>query len=326
LAASWRAGPSGLAVTAGRQTAAELSRVSIFDGVLLRIVRPRWAAGIFSGTQPDARDFGYATEIREHGAFIRSNFGEGGVGRYALIGGIVGSYHSGTIDREYAFLQWRGDGSRLSTDLYQQLDLNRGWKRRAGQGPVTASNTYVFSRLRLTDLLSVEGAFDGRQAVRVYRYRETPETQFDDTYRRGVWAGVTQRIGRRFQLGARARVSSVGSSEQLHTFTLTSSASWPVLGSLRARWRSTSYDNRWTRGWMHSLNLGWAVGARLSFDLTQGCRLERSGEPTSDESYWSEANLNLGLGRHWSATGSAESTYGRESDVWTYFSGLRYRL
>ena len=77
---------------------------------------------------------------------------------------------------------------------------------------------------------------------------------------------------------------------------------------------------------MHSLNLGWAVGARLSFDLTQGCRLERSGGPTSEQSYWSEANLDLDLGRHWSATGSAESAYGREGDVWTYFSGLRYRL
>ena len=325
-AGRWEPRDSGWQVTAGRQVSSDLSRVSSFDGVLGEYAGARWSAGAFSGTQPDPRDYGYATEIREHGGFLKYERRGSGPDRWSLTGGVVGSYHASGIDREYVFGQWRRNGRTLSANLGQEVDVNRGWKRSRGERTLSATNANGSCRYRLSGSTAVEAGFDDRRAIRLYRYKETPETAFDDSHRQGVWLGASQSLARRHQIALRSRVSTMSSARTVRSVNATYTGSWPELSSLHVRARSSRFVNTRVSGWLHSVGVGGALGSGLALEVTQGIRLESAPRTTATRVYWGEIDLDFRLGRRWSSSTSVEYNHGPAEDHRRYYSGLRYRL
>jgi len=189
LAAMWAPEDSPLEVSVGRQYATALANVSIFDGVLAQWRKRRWLAGAFTGTQPDPRDFSQSSAIREHGGFFQYRSDPDGATRWSVTTGLIGSYEQGEINREFGYLQGRYLARRLSIYLVQEIDVNRGWRKQAEGSTLTRSSTYASVRYRLTDAVSLNGGFDNRRHIRLYRDIETPETEFDDSYRQGARLG-----------------------------------------------------------------------------------------------------------------------------------------
>jgi hypothetical protein len=322
----WRPTKPGLRVSVGRQMAADLSRVSTFDGLLAEYGRARWSVGLLSGTQPDYSGYGYSTDIREHGGFVKYERQGTSTRQWSVTGGLVGSYYKGSIDREYVFAQWHGNTDRLTTSLAQELDFNRGWKRSKGERVFSVTNSEAYCRFRVVESLAMESGFDDRRNVRLYRFKETPETQFDDTHRQGLWAGVSQSLRKRHHVELRARASAEGSSRAVNSVNVNYSGSWPELSSLRVRTRSTRYDSGRACGWLHSLSAGCSVGTHLAVELTQGVRIEDPGDNRVEQMTWGQVDTDLSLGRHWSFSLSAEYGRGANEDHRTYYSGTRYRF
>jgi hypothetical protein len=322
----WSTKEPGLRISAGRQMSADLPRVSTFDGLLAEYGRERWSIGLLSGTQPDYTGYGYSTDIREHGGFVKYERQGSTANGWSVTGGLVGSYHEGSIDREYLFGQWYGNTDRWTTSLAQEFDFNRGWKRSRGERAISVTNSEAYGRVRVVESMAMEAGFDDRRNVRLYRFKETPETQFDDTHRQGLWAGVSQSLAKRHQVELRARGSAGGSSRAVNSVNVNYSGSWPEVSSLRVRTRTTRYDSGRARGWLHSLSAGCAIGAHFAVELTQGVRLESAGATHVERMDWGQVDTDFGLGRHWSLSLSAEYSRGANEDRRAYYSGTRYRF
>jgi hypothetical protein len=325
-AGTWQSSQDRWRIAAGRLNSPDLPQVSIFDGALGEHLRGVWSFGVFSGSQPDPHRMGYSSFIREYGGFAKiEKRGETAAG-WSLTSGAVASYHRGEVDREYLFLQWNGNTERWSTNLSQEIDFNRAWKRRAGEKAFSLTSTYGYCQFRPIESWALEAGSDDRRNIRFYRDKETPETQFDDSHQRGYWGGVMKSFARRYQFALRARVSDSAFSRRTHSVNLTSSGSWPTLGALRVRLRNTQYDNGRLSGWLHTISAGGSIGSRMSLDVTQGVRRERSDVPVIDVIHWTEIDADLSLGRSWSLSLSAEINRGSNDDHRMYYSGLRWRF
>ncbi len=111
-ALSWVPGGAAPRITAGRQYAAALTSVGLFDGISVDLDRSRWSVGAFSGMQPDAASFGLSSDVREHGAYGQLHHRVGGSRPWSLTVGGIGSYQAGEIDREYGFARLAANGPR----------------------------------------------------------------------------------------------------------------------------------------------------------------------------------------------------------------------
>lgn len=321
LEASWKAGGSPWRVSAGRQLCPSLAAVNVFDGLLVQHEGPHWSAGLFAGTQPDPIDYGYSDLVREAGAFVRYEARRGRT-RWSATSGAVGSYEEGELNREYLFLQTRYFDRRWSLSLSQELDINRGWKTDAGEPVLSPSNTYAFARRAVTEKTVLEGGFDNRRRIRLYRDRVTPETDFDDSYRQGVWAGITQEIGE-LRLSLRGR----SASGEVRSYTLRSRWNVPGLRALRVGGRNTRFENAGGDGWLHSGDVDVSLGSRIRIELTRGIRRGNDAETGGAESLdWSAVDLDVGLAGGWFFTLSAEESRGADERNRNYQSSASYRF
>ncbi|NNE44927.1 MAG: hypothetical protein HKN12_12030, partial [Gemmatimonadetes bacterium] len=312
---------------AGRQTATALTAVGIFDGLSLEYGR-KWRVGAFTGSQPDVRDFGLSGAVREHGLWLDWRETAEGSSRWRLTTGVVGSYTEGEINRENLVLQARYSGPRLFVSAIQDVDLNRGWKADAGESAVSVTSSFVTARYLVTERLSLDGGVDTRRSIRFYRDRETPETEFDDTYREGYWTGIVLRPSRSSRIGAQARRTTGGSSGDADTGTLTASNTWPSFRNLRIRLRSTGYRNETLSGWLHAVGVGLDVRNGIHADIGGGVR-DESGltrNAAADDIRWYSLDVDYRLTRAWFLLVSLERTLDADvSSDQVFLSGL-YRF
>jgi hypothetical protein len=324
LSGRWQRPGSPIRVTAGRQASTSLAAVSVFDGVLGEYASSRRNAGIFFGYQPDYRTYGVSDDIAEAGGFVGFRRRGGPRRELSLTGGAVASYERGAINREYLFLQ-----SRLRTPgtfLYfsQQIDVNRGWKREAEGRAFTFTNIYAHGRHDIREGTTVEAGYDNRRNIRLYRYRVTPETEFNDSYRQGFWTGVQQDFGHLFRAGLRGRTRTGG----IRSATFTGRLAWREMRSLRIRSRTTVYENQSADGVLTSVSAGFRAGILNPIEVTRGLRDEKHGaDPELDEHLtWTAVDASVNLGRHWYMWISAESNRGRSEKNDAIYSSLFYRF
>jgi hypothetical protein len=310
LLGRWRPPGRGLAITAGRQISASLASVSIFDGVAAAYETGHWAAGIFGGTQPGLEDFGWSDRIREYGLWI----GWKSLGREtkgSLTTGFVGSYDEGSLDREYFVVTGRLRRGTVFAHATQEIDLNRGWK--ADREPsLTPTSTFLGARWDVRRNVSLDAGFDTRRAIRLYRHRVTPETEFDDSYRQGIWAGVRVRPLAHTSLGASFRRSAGGGAGAANAATVTLRSGRPALHDVSATIRSTRYHNEQLDGWLHSLTAGASLGSRIHADLTFGLRDETDGglSTGTNDLRWTALDLDARVSRSWYMLLSGERSEG----------------
>lgn len=327
MAVDWSGADVPVRITVGRQFQPAMASLSIFDGVSAAWSGGRWSAGILTGSQPDGSDFGLSTDVKEHGAYFQyRRTGEQGR-KLALTTGLIGSYEESEINREYLYLQSIYTTRKLALYLTEEVDFNRGWKKELGESSVDSSATYLNLRYRLTDGFSVRAGYDNRRNVRLYRDRETPETEFDDDYRTGVWAGTSYRFAGHYRVGADYRNSTGGTRGDSDQVTGTFGVYGLTHRSIGGGLRLTHYSS--------DLLAGDLVSAYGSVNLSQAVRLQVSaGIREEEDSFdsgpqqetWYGLDLDWQLGRRWYVLGSWNRETGDLEAIDTLYTALSFRF
>ena len=324
----WRSTGDRYRFTVGRQFSSALANLSTFDGAQFEYDKPRWGLGAFGGTQPEPIDYGFSTDVTEYGAFARFRATPGARVRWETIVAGIGSYEQGKINREYVALLGNMTSAKVSLMLQQDIDVNRGWKRDAEGSQVSFSNTFATARLRASKSLDFDAGYDNRRNVRLYRDYVSPETDFDDTYRQGMWGGVGVGFASRYRVGASARSSTGGSSGDAMSYTLNATASHVTSAHVQLRLRSTRYENDNTDGWMHTVACGSAIGARFMVELFGGYRDDHSklfAVPDASTTWFGlDTDVDLGNSLYLNLSGERNDN-GAESYDQVY-TGLSWRF
>ncbi len=290
----------GPQLTVGRQYLPTVSSVSLFDGAMVGLQRSRIGAGAFIGSEPDPRSMGYSTDIRSYGLFVEGRNAPGATTRWSLAGGAVGSYAPGAINREFGFLQASLSSPTVSIFAAQELDLNRTWKAEAGEPSVTWTSTFATVQVRPAEWMTLQGGVDNRRSVRLYRDLIDPETEFDDSFRQGIWGGTSFQFGKHTRVGGDARRTLGGAGTASHTSSLNGYATVDRLTPLRLslRGRVNRYQAVERSGSLQSLGVTARPTSWLGLGVTGGRRQE-SGTvaPEGRSMNWYAVDLDAGLGR-----------------------------
>jgi len=315
-------------LTVGRQYLPTVTSVSLFDGALVEWQPARFGAGLFVGSEPDPVTMGYSSEVRSYGLFLEGRSAPGARARWSLSGGAVGSYVSGVVNREFAFVQASFSTAGFTSFVAQEFDFNRGWKAEAGEAVVVPTSTFAMVAARPAEWLSLQAGFDNRRNVRLYRDYVNPEVVFDDAFRQGLWGGAGIAIGRHVRLGGDARATLGGPDSLSRTRSWTATGSLERLTSLQVgvRARATHYTAPSRDGWLYSGTLLTRPGGRLGVEFNAGARREAGNILGARQTRWFGANLDVGLGRSWYVllSGSRETGDGAAGDQ--VFTSLSFRF
>lgn len=326
--AAWNARESGFRVSLGRQVSPSLATISLFDGLAVELDGSRFAIGGLTGSQPDPVSYRTSSEIRDHGAYFRVHNLPDEKRFWSFTTGLIGSYSHGEINREFVYLQGQYVGPKVMGSVAQEIDYNRGWRSDAGESTVSPTSTFASVRLRATPHLDLDGGFDNRRSVRLYRDRVTPETEFDDAYRRGVWVGATTRFAERYSVGVDARTHGGGDAGSTQSYGLRLQADRITRLGLGVRSRSTKYAGDQFDGWLQSLSVGMTPTQTIHFEITGGVREEtHANAPMLDGRLrWVALDLDVALGRHFYLLFSGESDAGDLASTKQGYVGLTYRF
>lgn len=324
----WRSTSDNYHLTLGRQFSNALASISTFDGAELAYEKPRWGLGAFAGTQPAPVDYGFSTDIAEYGVYGRWRNLPSASTRWEIVTAAIGSYDHGHINREYVALLGRVMSSRASLMLQQDADMNRGWKRDAGESAVTLTNTFASVHWRASHAVDLDAGYDNRRNIRLYRDFVSPETQFDDAYRQGVWGGAGASFARHYRVGLSARTATGGSSGNANTYTGLASVTHVTPAQLDFRLRSTHYDNDASDGWMHTLAADCSLGESCMLELFGGVRNDHTKlfSATDSNTSWFGADMDLDLGSSVYLNLSGEHNTGAEESYNQVYSGVSWRF
>ena len=300
---------SGTRVSIGRQYSTALSAVSLFDGVAVEMARPVWGFGLFGGVQPEPTRMGFSTTVREAGGYVQLHNRPATGYPWSFTAGAVESHELGELNREFAFVQFSASSRKVTVYALQEVDFNRGWKREVGEPAVSPTSSFATIQIRPADWLSLNGGVDNRRNVRLYRDYVSPETEFDDAFRRGAWGGVSL-AGFRLRASADARVSRGGSAGPADYYTGSFGVDPVTPLRLEARWRSTRFQTDRTLGWLHSWSASTAPKGIVRVEVNGGRRahepVAQPGAPTSfapttvlADSRWIGFSLDVSVGRSW---------------------------
>jgi hypothetical protein len=315
-------------IVLGRQSSPELWNLSIFDGVSATLRHEKWSAGLTGGVQPTFGDLDFSTDVTEVGAFYRRQTPRNRKQRWNLTLATIASYHKSEIDREYLYLQGTWSDPQWSLFASQELDLNRGWKRNFDSSVFSPTATYLYARYRVRRELRLKAGFDNRRRVRLWTDRETPETLFDESYRRGYWLGADSRLGRAWNMGLDFRGSSGGAAGSASVISIRANyfdlRRLPVeIGGRLSRFGNDRYD-----GILASMNLGWEISSVLRLDGEGGIRNENHDGFVQDQTdqHWFGLRTELALQAGWYLNLSGEWTRGGIDTSDLYYSSLNYRF
>ena len=182
--------------------------VGYVDGILFGYRSQRhFELGVVGGFRPDEYSADLRFDERTVGAFAAIDLEPRGSDDLELSGAFVGSYRSGTVDREVFVSEGNySAGTSFSASGSVEIDLNRGWKREMGEAPLDLTRLFLGARYRAAEGLSLHLSYDGRRPARTADNRATPDSLFDDTVRRGLRAGVSWSASPRIRLAGSAGV------------------------------------------------------------------------------------------------------------------------
>lgn len=315
-------------LTVGRQYLPTVTSVSLFDGALVEWQPARFGAGLFVGSEPDPVTMAYSSEVRSYGLFLEGRSAPGARARWSLSGGAVGSYVSGTVNREFAFVQASLSTPGFTSFVAQEFDFNRDWKAETGEPTVVPTSTFAMVSARPSAWLNLQAGFDNRRSVRLYRDYVNPEVVFDDAFRQGLWGGAGISLGRHVRLGGDARMTLGGSDTLSRTKSWTGNASVERLtaAQLGLRARATHYTAPARNGWLYSGALSTRPGGRFGLEVNAGMRQEAGSLDALRQTRWLGADLDVGIGRSWYVllSGSRETGQGAAGDQ--VFASLSFRF
>jgi len=326
LYGAWR--PGAFRVAAGRQRSPSLGPIALLDGVVGEYRRPRFAAGVFGGTEPDPLDWSYDGATQDYGAFVEGSSAPGAETRWWLNGGALTSTTEGEINRDLVYVAGRLSRARFHGYLLQEIDVNRGWRKDAEGDSFTWSGSYVALRWQAARAWSLNAGYDDRRNVRLYRDLVTPATEFDDAHRQGYWGGVDWRPGAHWLVAADGRSSSGGDAGTADAYSLRVGALGLTSVGLDVTLRGTHYTGPYLDGDLATLNVGLDLGRLVHVDVHGGVRDETANDLFQESTTvdWLGAALDVLAWRHGFATLAWDRTTGGEEDNDQLYASLSYRF
>lgn len=315
-------------LTVGRQFSPALASLSLFDGAMMEYNKPGWSVGAFGGTEPDPVDMSFSSAIQDYGGYFQLHNGPTAPAHWLVTLGGIGSYEGGQPNREFLYLQAGFSSRRFSAFATQELDHYRAAKQALGEPPFSLTSTFATLRYELADGVSLNGGFDNRRNVRLYRDVVNPETAFDDAFRQAAWGGISFQFARRYRLGFDVRSSTGGTVGGAQAYSAYLGADRLTGFGLSVRTRTTRYTNPNLTGWLNSLTLGVDPFSRLHLELNGGLRIEQDpiASLSNVRTTWFGADLDLGLGRSWYLLVSATRESGAFDANDQIYSALTYRF
>jgi hypothetical protein len=314
-------------LTVGRQSAAALSPVSLFDGALAEIGGERWSAGAFSGAQPWPATLQPSRAIVEYGGFMGLRRRDGARRRWQVDLGGVSSYQLGQPNRDFIFTQGLYQDSRFTVSGTQEADIARGWKRALGEPSFALTSSFATARLQVTRRLAWRAGFDNRRNVRLYRDRLTPESDFDDRYRIGAWSGASLDAWRHLRLDGDYRTRGGAPRDRSHTWSGSAEAYRVGPWNPRMRMRISQYRSDATTSDLVSLGLALEPWGGVRVEATGGTRSTTDVASGLDERVrWQDVDLDVALLRRWYLNGSWEQDRGGLESTRQGSVGLSWRF
>lgn len=311
--------------TLGRQSSPTLASISLFDGALLEWGDNRHTYGAFAGTQPEPLRFGWSGDLVEGGAFAEWHQKPLAAQRWSMSFGGVTSRRGAQVNRDFGFAQawWFSKGA--SASVAQEVDVNSGWKRDLGEPLLSWTSTFATMRVPMTPQLALQTGYDNRRSVRLWRDRETPETDFDDRYRQGAWGGTTLELVQHVRSSAEYRTGSGGD----HSDT------WSVSGEVYriTRWqcnvrtRFSAFTSPGTESQLVSYGAGFDPLSQSHFEFNAGTRQTRDRLTGFEETErWQGMDLDLAVGGRWYVSGGWEQQKGQTGSTRQLQAGVSVRL
>ncbi len=314
-------------VTIGRQSTPTLASISLFDGVLAEMSGLVWHAGAFVGTQPEPLRMSLSGDVLEYGVFGEVHQRPLARTHWSAAAGAIASQHGGEPNRDFVFIQANVVARTFSGSGVAEVDVNRGWKRDAGEPALSLTNLFVTARVQPSTAAAFTAGFDNRRNVRVYRDRLTPETEFDDRYRQGAWAGATFALGDHVRLGAEARANNTGAVDRAHSWGVTSELGrLPVANAaLRARYSQYSSTTSDTR--LASASVRGDVLPRVQLELAGGVRDRQDiGTSAAEADTWMSGDVDWAIARAWYLNATFERDRGHDVTTQQLFGGVSRRF
>ncbi|MGE5760592.1 MAG: hypothetical protein ACM37V_09590, partial [Gemmatimonadota bacterium] len=273
----WQAPGSPVRFTTGRQYAPGITSVGLLDGAALEVNQSGWDYGVFGGLQPDLVNLGFSGDISQLGGYLRRHNGPGSLTHWSFTAGASGSYVTWHTNREFLYLQANYLTQRFSFYGVQEVDYYRPWRRVNGEQAISPTSSFANLQFQVTSALGWTAGFDNRRSVRLYRdvIDSTAAAVFDETFRRGVWTGLTVRTPRHFRASFDVRTNHDATTGTANTYTLALGVERMTPLGISLRSRSTRYTTGPRDGWLNSVSLGLEPWGRGSVALTSGWRSER---------------------------------------------------
>ncbi|MEO8139571.1 MAG: hypothetical protein ABI742_08000 [Gemmatimonadota bacterium] len=333
----WNAPGAGFRMQVGRQYLTAVTSVSLFDGGLMELGGSRLTFGAFGGVEPEPANLGFSKEIQDFGGYLQLHNKSGAHTPWSFTTGAVGSYAGGKSNREFAFAQASVSSQVLSLYALQEVDYYRPWKVSLGERSISPTSTYVNGSIRPSNWLALNGGYDNRRSVRLYRDATDPATAFDDAYRQGVWGGLSL-VGHRMRLAGDVRFSDGASAGKATSYTGSFGLDRFTPLHLSLSSRATWYDSRTTpdslgisvanSGQIYALRLGGDPWHSIHVDLNGGIRRDtnpRNSPPLSTIT-WYGMDVDISLARAWflSLSGQREQSPGITTNQ--FYGSLSWRF
>lgn len=314
----------------GRLISNYISGVGYLDGLQLQHnFSERTAFGILAGTQPDWRTSNFQTEVQKYGAYL--NFISGDYSNRRLETTVAGAaeYHSGTVSREFLFLQ-NSFNSRGGFYFYQsaELDINRDWRREKTGESVSFSNLFLSARYKFNRNFSVGLTFDNRQNYWTYEVRSLSDSLFDDALRTGLRANVSIRLPGNYRLYANGGFRKKQTeAEATYSFAGGLSQNNFLINNLSINVNGAGFSNTFTEGVNGVARLGTYLGNANRLELSYGIYSYRftSGNMQRDN-YWVNTAAYFTLLRRLFFSGQFEINWGDDLKGQRIFLELGYRF
>lgn len=320
LALLWNQPGAPFHVALGRQYLSAVSSIVLLDGALAELTRRHVGLGVFAGLEPAIGDTSQRSVV-DAGAYMRLQ-----ARAWVFTLGGAGSYAAGQPNREFAFGQLTIQTSRLSLFGSQQVDYYRAAKVAAGERTISPTSSYLSAILRLNRAVSVDGGFDNRRNVRLYRDLVDPLSTFDDAYRRAAWGGAGY-VGRHLRLRLEGRGSGGGSGGA--ATALTASGGLDRLARGLGVWgRVTRYRAGQLTGWLAALRTGVDLSPAVHAEANGGWR--RDVDPPAAlgtrTTTWYGAQTDVSIGRSWYGMLSLNRESGPDGVVNQVYASLSWRF
>jgi hypothetical protein len=327
----WNTPGAGFRLGLGRQYLTAVTSVTLFDGALLELNSAHLGFGAFGGVEPEPANLGFSRDIQDYGGYFQLHNRPGGVGIWSFSLGAVGSYSSVAANREFGFAQATVSTPVISLFALQELDYYRPWKVQQGEDKFSLTSTYLNGSVRPSRWLALNGGFDSRRSVRLFRDAVDPATQFDDTYRRGVNAGLSL-IGNRVRTSGDWRRSDGGGNGTATAWTGTAGVDRFTPLHLSLTGRATWYSNPVLDGRLYSGRVGFDPFSAIHLELNGGVRHENLAPTqlilvsTSRKVSWIGADLDWSLARGWFLSLSGTRETGDDGATTQFYGSMTWRF